>query len=160
AVNRAGGAFLSLDPAIPAARLAQIIQHSRTPLVLIGEGCAATLQKALTGMPRGRRPRVLRLVNAIRRAPPGRVAAAMRPAPSSLAYVIYTSGSTGTPKGAMIEQGGLLNHLLFKIADLGLSSSDVIAQTAPQSFDISVWQFHAALLAGGRVHICADEEVR
>ena len=159
AVNRAGGAFLSLDPALPPARLAQIIQHSRTPLVLIGEGCAATLQKALAGMPRGRRPRILRLADAMRRAPPGRVVAA-RPAPSSLAYVIYTSGSTGIPKGAMIEQAGLLNHLLFKISDLGLSRSDVLAQTAPQSFDISVWQFLAALLAGGRVHICADEEVR
>ena len=159
AVHRAGGAFLSLDPAIPPARLAQIIQHSRTPLVLIGEGCAATLQKALAGMPRGRRPQILRLLNAIRRAPPARIAA-VRPAPSSLAYVIYTSGSTGIPKGAMIEQRGLLNHLLSKISDLGLSPSDVLAQTAPQSFDISVWQFLAALMVGGRVHICADEEVR
>ena len=74
--------------------------------------------------------------------------------------MIYTSGSTGVPKGAMIEQRGLLNHLLSKISDLGLSASDVIAQTAPQSFDISIWQFLAALMVGGRVHICADEEVR
>ena len=34
----------------------------------------------------------------------------------------------------MIEQRGLLNHLLSKISDLELSASDVIAQTAPQSF--------------------------
>jgi non-ribosomal peptide synthetase component F len=60
----------------------------------------------------------------------------------------------------MIEQQGLLNHLLSKISDLGLSAADVIAQTAPQSFDISVWQFLTALMVGGRVHICADEEVR
>jgi amino acid adenylation domain-containing protein len=159
AVNRAGGAFLSLDPTIPPARLAHILQQSRTPLVLTGEGCAATVQKALAGLPGRRRPQILRLEKAVERAPPARIAA-VRPAPSSLAYVIYTSGSTGTPKGAMIEQRGLLNHLLFKIADLGLSRSDVLAQTAPQSFDISVWQFLAALLVGGRVHICADEEAR
>ena len=60
----------------------------------------------------------------------------------------------------MIEQRGLLNHLLSKISDLDLSASDVIAQTAPQSFVISVWQFLAALMVGARVHICADEEVR
>ena len=60
----------------------------------------------------------------------------------------------------MIEQRGLLNHLLSKISDLELSASDVIAQTAPQSFDISVWQFLAALMVGARVHICADEVVR
>ena len=34
AVQRAGGAFLPLDPTIPAARLAQIIQHSGARVVL------------------------------------------------------------------------------------------------------------------------------
>ena len=33
-------------------------------------------------------------------------------------------------------------------------------QTAPQSFDISVWQFLAILLMGGRVEIVDDESVR
>ena len=52
AVQRAGGAFLSLDPNIPPARLAQIIQHSRTPLVLDREKAAPSAwQKALSGMP-------------------------------------------------------------------------------------------------------------
>ena len=60
----------------------------------------------------------------------------------------------------MIEQRGMFNHLLSKISDLELSASDVIAQTAPQSFVISVWQFLAALMVGARVHICADEVVR
>ena len=60
----------------------------------------------------------------------------------------------------MIEQRGLFNHLLSKISDLELSASDVVAQTSPQSFVISVWQFLAPLMVGGRVHICADEEAR
>jgi amino acid adenylation domain-containing protein len=160
AVQRAGGAFLPLAPKIPPARLAQIIQHSRTPLVLAGQGCATALGEALSGMPARARPKVLALAKLARATPPTR-AAPVRPAASSrLAYVIYTSGSTGVPKGAMIEQRGLLNHLLSKVSDLALSASDVIAQTAPQTFDISVWQFLAALMVGGRVHIFADAEVR
>ena len=159
AVQRAGGAFLPLGPNIPPARLAQIIQHSRTPLVLAGRGCAKVLGKALSGMPARGRPQVLNLAR-LTRATPRNHAPPGRPATSSLAYVIYTSGSTGVPKGAMIEQRGLLNHLLSKISDLQLSASDVIAQTAPQTFDISVWQFLTALMVGGRVHICADAEVR
>lgn len=159
AVQRAGGAFLSLEPTIPAARLAQIIHHSRTPLVLAGQGCAAVLEKALFGMPPRDRPQILSLAE-LTQATSRRPGPPVRSAPSNLAYVIYTSGSTGVPKGAMIERRGLVNHLLFKISDLGLSSSDVIAQTAPQSFDISVWQFLAALMVGGRVHIFSDEEVR
>ena len=159
AVQRAGGAFLPLAPTIPAARLTQIIQHSRTPVVLTGQGGAATLKKALSGTAAQARPQVLRLA-ALTRASPRCRFAPVRPAPSNLAYVIYTSGSTGVAKGAMVEQRGMLNHLLARISDLGLSASDVIAQTAPQTFDISVWQFLAALMVGARVHICADAEVR
>jgi non-ribosomal peptide synthetase component F len=66
--------------------------------------------------------------------------------------VIYTSGSTGLPKGVMVEQR-MLNNQLSKVPYLQLSETDVIAQTASQSFDISVWQFLAAPLFGARVDI-------
>ena len=161
AVQRAGGAFLPLDPALPAARLAQIIAHSGTRLILAGPGSATLLQAAVGDIPTRVRPQILSLPELIQAAPRTRKASpTVRPAPVSLAYVIYTSGSTGVPKGAMVEQRGLLNHLLSKISELGLSAADVIAQTAPQSFDISIWQFLTALMVGGRVHICANEEVR
>lgn len=159
AVQRAGGAFLPLDPTIPAARLTQIIQHSRTPLLVAGPTCAALIEKALSAMPIRERPQVLSLAE-LTQATPRDPAYSVRSAPSSLAYVVYTSGSTGVPKGVMIEQRGLLNHLHSKISDLGLSASDVIAQTAPQSFNVSVWQFLTVLMVGGRVHICTDEVVR
>ena len=74
-------------------------------------------------------------------------------APSSLAYVIYTSGSTGLPKGAMIEHGGMLNHLLAKIDDLGIDEHDVVAEMAVTTFDVSVWQYLVALLVGGRTAV-------
>ncbi|MQT54794.1 non-ribosomal peptide synthetase, partial [Pseudomonas sp. FSL R10-2398] len=74
-------------------------------------------------------------------------------APNNLAYVIFTSGSTGTPKGVMVEQAGMLNNQLSKQPYLHLSATDVIAQTASQSFDISVWQFLAAPLFGAQVDI-------
>jgi amino acid adenylation domain-containing protein len=159
AVQRVGGAFLPLDPTTPPARLAQIIQHSRSPLLLAGSACAEVIGKTMSEMPMQERPRVLSLVE-LTQTTPRESPSPVRPAPSSLAYVVYTSGSTGVPKGVMIEQRGLLNHLLSKISDLGLSASDVIAQTAPQSFNVSIWQLLTVLMVGGRVHICADEEVR
>ena len=75
---------------------------------------------------------------------------------SQLAYVIYTSGSTGVPKGAMVAHSGMLNHLFAKVSDLALDRDDCLAQTATQSFDISVWQFLAPLLVGGRVQVYDD----
>ena len=159
AVQSAGGAFLPLDPRAPVARLAQVMRHSRAPLVLAGESCAAVVRDVLSEIPARLRPRV-RALQGLYRAAPRNAAAPARPAPSSLAYVIYTSGSTGVPKGAMVEQRGFLNHLLSLISDLALSAADVVAQTAPQHYVISVWQFLAPLLVGAHVHICADEEVR
>ncbi len=82
-----------------------------------------------------------------------------RPREKNLAYVFYTSGSTGTPKGAMVERSGMLNHLKSKVEVLGLGRRDVVAQNASHCFDISVWQFLAALMVGGRVVIYEDELV-
>ncbi|MBV8201880.1 MAG: AMP-binding protein, partial [Acidobacteria bacterium] len=80
--------------------------------------------------------------------------------PQDLAYVIFTSGSTGTPKGAMLDHGGMLNHLLAKLDDLDLSAADRVAQNASQTFDVSIWQYLAALLAGGEVVVYPDAVTR
>src|SRR5256714_13641342 len=69
--------------------------------------------------------------------------------PDQLAYIYFTSGSTGEPKGAMCEHVGMLNHLYAKIDDLEIGEGQVVAQTAPQCFDISLWQLLSALLTGG-----------
>ena len=83
-----------------------------------------------------------------------------KPTLTDLAYIIFTSGSTGRPKGAMIEHGGMLNHLQAKVEDLELTEDSVVAQTANQCFDISVWQFLAPLLVGGRVEVASDHVIR
>src|SRR5437763_1872535 len=80
-----------------------------------------------------------------------------RVAPDQLAYIYFTSGSTGEPKGAMCEHLGLLNHLFAKIDDLQIDAETVVAQTAPQCFDISLWQLIAALLVGGRTLLVEQE---
>jgi acyl-coenzyme A synthetase/AMP-(fatty) acid ligase len=59
----------------------------------------------------------------------------------------------------MCEHAGLLNHLFAKIDDLKIVEGTVVAQTAPQCFDISLWQLMAALLAGGRVVIVEQETI-
>src|SRR5207247_3251747 len=80
-------------------------------------------------------------------------------APDQLAYIYFTSGSTGEPKGAMCEHAGLLNHLFAKIDDLKIGEGTVVAQTAPQCFDISLWQLISALLVGGRTLIVEQETI-
>ncbi|MCU0681113.1 MAG: AMP-binding protein [Polyangiaceae bacterium] len=72
------------------------------------------------------------------------------------AYMIYTSGTTGQPKGAVVRHDGMVNHLFAKLRDFGIDGRDVVVQNASTSFDISVWQYLAALLVGARVHVIDD----
>jgi amino acid adenylation domain-containing protein len=68
-----------------------------------------------------------------------------------LAYVIYTSGTTGRPKGAMVTQGAAVNHMRWMQREFPLSAADRVLQKTPISFDGSVWEFWAPLLAGATV---------
>src|SRR5262249_36339549 len=63
------------------------------------------------------------------------------------------------PKGAMCEHAGMLNHVRAKLDALGLREGEVVAQTAPQCFDISLWQLVAALLVGGRTLLVPQDAI-
>ncbi len=75
------------------------------------------------------------------------------------AYMIYTSGSTGLPKGAIIRHGGAINHIYAQFAALELSEELKFIQSAPASSDISVWQFLAPIIIGGKTVIVNTETV-
>ena len=156
-VQRAGAAFLNLDPDQPPARLATILGSSCARVLLTGRAQSPMIEALLE--PLVERIHVADLEDALAPAAAKPARAAPRAA-ASLAYLIYTSGSSGAPKGVMIEQRGLSNHLASLISELGLSARDVIAQTAPQSFVISVWQFLAGPMVGARVHICGHAIVQ
>ncbi|HSJ76879.1 MAG TPA: amino acid adenylation domain-containing protein, partial [Gemmatimonadales bacterium] len=154
-VLKAGGAYVPLDPAYPVERLRYMVEDS-APLVLLTQ---ARWQALFAGV-----EEKLALVDLDQSArwwseQPGTNPQWNAGDSRQLAYVIYTSGTTGTPKGVMVEQRGMVNHLFAKLRDLQLSATDVVAQTASVSFDISVWQFLAALLVGARVQIVGEEQV-
>ncbi|MFL6253473.1 MAG: amino acid adenylation domain-containing protein, partial [Pyrinomonadaceae bacterium] len=160
-VWKAGGAYLPLDPQHPAQRLGLVLSQSRVRHLLAGAEFAEAAREAEAAS--GEHVEVFVLEELLAEEPLAeKVRESVSPtstfSPRQLAYVIYTSGSTGVPKGVMVEHGGMLNHLLAKISDLELGAADVVAQTASQAFDISVWQFLAALLVGGRVEVFVEEE--
>jgi len=158
AILKAGGAYLPLDPSHPEARWLQVLKASRAPLMLAGETWRTRITGVLAqlGKPRPSVAILAELVQAqnVEADPP------RRSGPRDLAYIIFTSGSTGVPKGAMVERQGMFNNLVTKVPALGLAATDVVAQTAPQCFDISVWQFLTGLVCGARVEILPDAITR
>jgi len=154
AILKTGAAYLPLDPPQPAPRLAHLLRQSQAPWLLYGAGLEDTARAALAHL--DHRPNLVAIDPLLAAGrPTGDLHAVI--APRQCAYVIFTSGSTGVPKGAMVEQRGMINHLLAKVDALGLTARDRVAQTASQCFDISVWQALSPLLVGASVEIVPDE---
>jgi amino acid adenylation domain-containing protein len=153
-VMKAGGAFLPLDPNHPAKRWTQVLEQARVSIVLVQDSMECALREGTAELGEAR-PRLLTLHDVANRVDEdGDVP--VRVEPRNLAYLIFTSGSTGRPKGAMLEHGGMFNHLHAKNLDLGITAHDRVGQNASQCFDISIWQFLSPLLVGATVEVMPD----
>jgi amino acid adenylation domain-containing protein len=155
AVFKAGGVYLPIEPHFPADRIATTLSRAECGLVLTEPGATTTLKAALDSL-----SGVQTLsVDAAYEEDHADGDLGVDVAPDQLAYIYFTSGSTGEPKGAMCEHAGMLNHLYAKIGDLEIGEGQVVAQTAPQCFDISLWQLVSALLVGGRTLLVEQEMI-
>ncbi|MEU5592955.1 amino acid adenylation domain-containing protein [Streptomyces sp. NPDC020298] len=154
-VFKAGGVYLPVEPHFPADRIATTLSRAGCRLVLTERGSTTTLSRAVDTLPDVRTLLIETAYEETHAAKNPGVDVSL----DQLAYIYFTSGSTGEPKGAMCEHAGMLNHIHAKIDDLRIGEGQVVAQTAPQCFDISLWQLLAALVAGGRTLIVPQEVI-
>ncbi|HEX3586840.1 MAG TPA: amino acid adenylation domain-containing protein, partial [Candidatus Angelobacter sp.] len=153
AIQKAGGVYVPLDPDYPAERLRFMVDDSKIAILLIADDglpFKLALGEKVVSLSEDKDTIARRSSNSPK----------LQSYYESLSYVMYTSGSTGKPKGALIEQRGMVNHLFTKIDALKLTARDSVAQNAPSSFDISIWQFLAPLLVGARIAVIQDEDAR
>lgn len=73
-------------------------------------------------------------------------------------YLMFTSGSTGNPKGVDITHHTVVNCLSWVKKTFQLSSDDVFLSQTTFSFDISVTELFAPLIAGARCALVSDEQ--
>jgi amino acid adenylation domain-containing protein len=140
AVLKAGGAYVPLDAVYPPDRLRYILEVSGATVLLtsdstpskLGQHAAAEINIERIHLD-GCAPRLGHVENATS---------------SNLAYILYTSGSTGRPKGVMVEHRSVVNHMLWMQARFPIGAGDRVLQRTPVSFDASVWEFYAPLVAG------------
>ncbi|MFI6932805.1 amino acid adenylation domain-containing protein [Streptomyces sp. NPDC050287] len=141
AVLKAGGAYLPIDPTLPAARVTYLLEHSEAPVVVGDAAARVSLPYAGTFVD-ATEPGVL---DGDAPAPEGGAG------PDDLCYVIYTSGSTGRPKGVMLEHRAVVNRLVWMQRAYPLAADDVILHKTPFTFDVSVWEIFWWALAGASV---------
>jgi amino acid adenylation domain-containing protein/non-ribosomal peptide synthase protein (TIGR01720 family) len=150
-ILKTGGAYVPLDPALPRERLAFMLddtgasvlltrEHLKDqlpahtgPVLYLSEDDDADLQSYSENLDSG-------------------VAA------GNAAYVIYTSGSTGKPKGVVISHRAISNHMLWMQSVYPTTEADRVLQRAPFSFDASVWEIFAPLIAGAQLVLARPDD--
>lgn len=146
-ILKAGAAYVPLDPANPAERLAHIINDAQMPVIL-------TQSTIANKLPTQVHAHLVHLdtdwetISQMDKSSPD-----ISTTPNSLAYVIYTSGSTGQPKGVMIQHQHVLRLFTATEAWYTFSEHDVWTLFHSYAFDFSVWELWGALLYGGRLVI-------
>ncbi len=160
AVLKAGRAYVPLDPALPASRLAYLVQDAQIAVILT----QASLQERLTQL----LPGVLCIDSdwpffvqePLDPAPNGRACPGEPRQSTNLAYLIYTSGSTGHPKGVMGTHQASLNRFQWMWQTYPFSQEDICCQKTNLSFVDAVWEIFGPLLQGVPLVIIADEGVK
>ncbi|MFI6447709.1 amino acid adenylation domain-containing protein [Kitasatospora sp. NPDC050543] len=160
AVLKSGAAYLPIDPAHPAERIAYTLADAAPTLLLTTLDAGAALP-AVDGPEVWEldRPEVTALLAG---EPDTDLADADRLArltPGHPAYVIYTSGSTGRPKGVVVEHRSVADYLGWTAADYP-SARGVALVHSPVSFDLTVTALWTPLVVGGCVHLAALDEDR
>lgn len=138
----AGGAYVPVDPDLPAERRALLFEASGARIVLTQAAHEASLE-----WPRGlERISVDLLGEAVAEIPWTGAGT-----PHDLAYVIFTSGSTGMPKGVMIDHCGAWSTIVDLNRRFGLDRDDKVLALSSLSFDLSVYDIFGTLAAGGTI---------
>ncbi|MFC0528362.1 amino acid adenylation domain-containing protein [Phytohabitans kaempferiae] len=155
-VLKSGAAYLPLDPAYPADRLAFMLSDTAAPVVVT---TAAHVEK-LSAIHSGRFVVLDGETDA--------AVLAERPVtdpvpvstPDNLIYVIYTSGSTGRPKGVCLTHANVLRLLTTAEEHYAFGETDVWPLFHSYAFDVSVWELWGSLLYGGKLVVVPQAVTR
>ncbi len=136
-IAKTGATYLSLDPAHPNPRLEDLLEDSRS-VVLLTDKPEITLRTTAQIIDIGDIP--------------DREIAFDRPRidPQSLAYYAYTSGSTGKPKGCCASHRNVIAYV-HSMPELPIGPSDRMLHFSSPSFDPTTFEVWCTLLAGATI---------
>ncbi|MCP5102275.1 MAG: amino acid adenylation domain-containing protein, partial [bacterium] len=148
AVQKAGGAFLPLDPSYPLARIEYMIRDSSAALLISRGGLEFQVDFSGPVIDIDAFQSEYRAGGVMER----------NLKPGDLAYLIYTSGSTGNPKGVMVQNNHYANMAwawreIYRLEEMEVN----LLQIAAFSFDVFAGDLVRALLNGGKLVICPEE---
>ncbi|MGW4633166.1 amino acid adenylation domain-containing protein, partial [Nocardia sp. NPDC004415] len=148
AVARTGAAYVPIDPDQPAERTDYILETA-APAVVLTTANAEFATAAAEVV-------VLDELD-LSAVSPAAITERRALVPDNTAYVIFTSGSTGKPKGVAVSHGAIVNQLLWETAEFGIGADDAVLLKTAATFDLSVWEFWTAAVAGARLVVATAD---
>ena len=131
-INKAGAAYVPIDPEYPADRIEYMCTDSQAKVVLTEE----TIQEAILSP----------FHTSLNLATPER-----------RCYMIYTSGSTGKPKGVVISQASVTAYIAWLVPAYDYSPGKRNLHHPSFSFDASTMDIFLPIAAGGETHILSED---
>jgi len=169
ATLKAGGMYVPIDSASPAARVARIVDTAEPTLVLTDCTATGLLDDLIGngGLPAGTPVGALdatvtgaRFATAFGRDDAAGLSAeplGVRDGASEIAHLLFTSGSTGVPKGVMITHGNVAAFIDWAVEYFGFRPTDRISGHPPLHFDLSTFDIYGALAVGAELHLVPAE---
>jgi amino acid adenylation domain-containing protein len=146
AVAKSGAAYVPIDPELPDARMAFMLEDS-SPVALLVDLATRSRLPAWSGL-------VLTVDQ-----DGGRWATEpthdLPPEPGNhLIHLLYTSGTTGRPKAVAYPVDGALADIFWLHGRYPYRPGDTAVLKTSYGFDVSIWEIFWPLYCGGRVAIC------
>lgn len=161
AIQKAGGSYVPVDPALPLTRQLHMVQEAGATVVIGGFRAAPAGDHETLVWSRPDGPwfaDVTAEALAIAGQPandPGLPTGA-----EDLLCILYTSGSTGTPKGVELTIANVLNCLEWLQSEYPLTPDDIVLHKTPYSFDVSMYELLWPLMVGACVCVANADSHR
>lgn len=167
---KAGCAYVPIDVASPAARVARIVRRADPAAALVGRSAVHLLTELRAlGALAPDMPIVALDADTVRELDPCAVlgpedAAAQsdqplpdRGDPGEAAHILFTSGSTGEPKGVVITHANVDAFITWAVGYFGTGPGDRISGHPPLHFDLSTFDVYGTFRAGAELHLAPPD---
>ena len=149
-VAYAGGAYAPLDPAMPAERLAVILERMRPDCVLTDDKG----RRAMSALTSVTAP-VVDFADAVETAVRSEALAAVRARSGMFdpLSILYTSGSTGIPKGSIQSHASYIHYTEATIEVYGFDEGTIFGNQSPLFYANSIIDIYPPIALGATVYL-------